>query len=344
MGIHDRHYVREDSGGGGGRGPGGGGGGPLGFLNTSFPVGRYLGIRVRVHITFLILLVFWLVTGRNPIDTLIWVGVLFGSVLLHEFGHCLGCRAVGGQANDILMWPLGGLAYCRPPRRPWPEFVTVACGPLVNVVLAGIAVAILVAMNGSALPISFHPLQAGLGPGVSSGMFEWFVNFVFVVNYILLLFNLALVFYPFDGGRLVQIALWKFVGYVRSMRLATSLGIVGAAIIALLGLTSGITMLVVIALFGGFTCYQQLQQLRGLDDWAIPDEPDLRRGPAKPSFLQRKQAERRDQRAQRDAAAQRRIEEEVDRILDKVHTHGLTSLTTAEKRTLEQGTQRARGR
>jgi hypothetical protein len=142
----------------------------------------------------------------------------------------------------------------------------------------------------------------------------------------------------------VQIALWKFVGYVRSMRLATSLGIVGAAIIALLGLTSGNTMLVVIAIFGGFTCYQQLQQLRGLDDWAIPDEPDLRARSAKPSFLQRKQAERQQTRATRDAAAQRRIEEEVDRILDKVHTHGLTSLSAAEKRTLEQGTQRARGR
>jgi len=124
----------------------------LGLLNWSFPIGRYLGIQVRVHITFVLLVVFEMIQQGDPAWTLRWTGLLFLSVLLHEFGHCLACRSVGGQADEILMWPLGGLAFCRPPRRPWPEFVTVAWGPLVNVILASISYGVLLVWFGDRMP------------------------------------------------------------------------------------------------------------------------------------------------------------------------------------------------
>src|SRR5450755_663080 len=60
---------------------------------------------------------------------------LFLIVLLHEFGHSLACRQVGGQANQIVLWPLGGVAYVDPPPRPGATLWSIAAGPLVNVAL-----------------------------------------------------------------------------------------------------------------------------------------------------------------------------------------------------------------
>src|SRR5450759_4621508 len=60
---------------------------------------------------------------------------LFLIVMLHEFGHALACRQVGGTANRIVLWPLGGVAYVNPPPRPGATLWSIAAGPLVNVAL-----------------------------------------------------------------------------------------------------------------------------------------------------------------------------------------------------------------
>src|ERR1700756_626912 len=60
---------------------------------------------------------------------------LFLIVTLHEFGHALACRQVGGNANRIVLWPLGGVAFVDPPPRPGATLWSIAAGPLVNVVL-----------------------------------------------------------------------------------------------------------------------------------------------------------------------------------------------------------------
>ena len=59
----------------------------------------------------------------------------FCIVLTHEFGHQLACRSVGGKTHDIVLWPLGGVAYVSPPQRPGAQLWSIAAGPLVNVVL-----------------------------------------------------------------------------------------------------------------------------------------------------------------------------------------------------------------
>src|SRR6266581_3519599 len=61
--------------------------------------------------------------------------VLFAIVTLHEFGHALACKQVGGRADRIVLWPLGGVAYVDPPPRPGATLWSIAAGPLVNVVL-----------------------------------------------------------------------------------------------------------------------------------------------------------------------------------------------------------------
>src|SRR5437667_12799407 len=58
---------------------------------------------------------------------------LFLIVTLHEFGHALACRQVGGTANRIVLWPLGGATYMSPPPRPDATLWCSAARPLVNV-------------------------------------------------------------------------------------------------------------------------------------------------------------------------------------------------------------------
>jgi Zn-dependent protease len=113
-------------------------------MSWSIPVFRLFGIQVKVHIFFIIVVLglFWRELLLLQYDNVWWldkflltVVVLFGSVLLHEFGHCFGARHMGGEAREILIWPLGGLAYVEVPHRPKALFVMVAAGPAVNVAI-----------------------------------------------------------------------------------------------------------------------------------------------------------------------------------------------------------------
>ena len=328
----------------------------LALLNYSFSVGTYAGIRIRIHITFVLLFAFHLLLDGAPWWTLRWTSLLFFSVLLHELGHCFACRSVGGRADDILMWPLGGLAFADPPKRPWPEFVTVIWGPLVNVLICAASYATLVVWVGSENPLSFNPLQIFQGqphPGIPG-----FLEDLFYVNYILLLFNLLLVFYPFDGGRLVQIGLWKRVGYQRSMHIATGVGMVGAVGVGLYGIIVQQFLLLLIGVFGLYTCYQQRQQLRheeaefGESEWWKQgfDAPDpivygegggdasgLRQG-----RLTRWREQRRTRKKLKAVQEAADLEARVDRILEKVSREGMDQLSRKEKRTLREATERRR--
>src|SRR4051812_26749110 len=139
MGFEDRPYYRDKS---------GSAGNPLLWLvSGSVPLFTVFGIRVRAHAILILYLAFQIFfPGRTTIpmeERAIGAGILFGVVLLHEFGHCFAARWVGGEADDILMHPLGGLAFAHAPRRPLPTFLTVAGGPAVNVLLCAVCAAIL---------------------------------------------------------------------------------------------------------------------------------------------------------------------------------------------------------
>src|SRR5438067_1929792 len=103
-------------------------------LTWSLPLGRLFGIMIRVHILFPFVALGQILhagarEGASPEDWKLaagMMGLLFVSVLLHELGHCFGARMVDGDAQDILMWPLGGLAYVEVPHTAWANFVTAA--------------------------------------------------------------------------------------------------------------------------------------------------------------------------------------------------------------------------
>src|SRR5262249_28865509 len=109
-------------------------------------------ITIRLHILFpIFVLVIWLKVATNQkaqdgdaLQVLLIMGLLFLSVLLHEFGHCFGARLVDGEANEVLLWPLGGLANCEVPHTPRANFICAAAGPLVNLLLCVLAGLVLV--------------------------------------------------------------------------------------------------------------------------------------------------------------------------------------------------------
>jgi hypothetical protein len=200
---------------------------------------------------------------------------------------------------------------------------------------------------GDATPVSLQPFH----PYAFQGFFrnvhihpaaKLLADF-YAVNYGLMLFNMLLIFYPFDAGRLLQIALWAKMGYARSMRLATSLGMAGAVLIGLFGLATYNSMLVLIALFGFYTCYQQAQYVRQIDDFdgaANQGEGYPTPSSQRPGFIQRWRQSRAQKAIQRRENERRATDEKVDQILDKVHREGLASLTDRERAVLQRAGQR----
>ena len=105
----------------------------------SFHLFRFAGIDVYLHWSWLVVGAFEIQNRMSGYSSLTWNVLeylaLFVIVLLHEFGHALACRQVGGQANQIVLWPLGGVAYVAPPPRPGATLWSIAAGPLVNAAL-----------------------------------------------------------------------------------------------------------------------------------------------------------------------------------------------------------------
>ena len=106
----------------------------------SFRLFRFAGVDVFLHWSWFLVAVYGINARGHEYASYSWNIVeylaLFLIVLMHEFGHALACRQVGGQANQIVLWPLGGVAYVAPPPRPGATLWSIAAGPLVNVALA----------------------------------------------------------------------------------------------------------------------------------------------------------------------------------------------------------------
>jgi stage IV sporulation protein FB len=118
----------------------------------SFPLARWFGIQVRIHLLFPLITLGLILRVALVKDfppgmwvEMVWISaMLFIAVLLHEFGHCFAARSVDGEATEILMWPLGGLAFVDVPHNPRAHFITTIWGPLVNLILCGLIAAVLV--------------------------------------------------------------------------------------------------------------------------------------------------------------------------------------------------------
>ncbi len=188
----------------------------------SWKIFRAYGIDVYVHWSWFIALavIYQVAEGdRNPGLFLLLYVTLFGLVVLHEYGHALACRSVGGSVGHIVLWPLGGIAFVQPPPRPSALLWTIAAGPLVNLGLIVVGVAgIMVA--------------AAIGAG--EAILGYLNTFVFL-NAILFLFNMMPA-YPLDGGQILQAVLWYFMPRVKAIYYSSAVGLAFGGLMVAVGL------------------------------------------------------------------------------------------------------------
>src|SRR2546421_11353132 len=112
-------------------------------MSWSFTIGRIAGTVIRVHVTFLLFLI-WIfaanfVSGgpQAAWHGLIFMLLLFACVIAHESGHIFTARRFGVSTPDVTLLPIGGVARLeRIPEAPHEEFLVAIAGPLVNVAIA----------------------------------------------------------------------------------------------------------------------------------------------------------------------------------------------------------------
>jgi stage IV sporulation protein FB len=320
------------------------------LLSGSVPLFTAFGIRVRAHNALIVfiaceLLLDW-TKGYDLSNKLVSMGMLGGVILLHEFGHCFAARFVGGSASDILLWPLGGLAFPETPHRPGARFWMVAGGPLVNVAICAVAAAGVYLLADHTI-VQLNPFQSLL-PAEAIGWHSaaFYLWWLFIVSYLLLLLNLLPIF-PLDGGQMLQSVLWKITDYHRSMLISCVVGMVGAAMVAVIGLVRWEPVLILLAVWAFYTCYRERMVLQE----AGPGEPwqeelgdfssSLYREPATGRRKVSKKVLRLARRRARQEVAER---QRLDAILAKVSTQGLASLTWRERRVLRNATEQRRKR
>src|SRR6266852_9661450 len=124
----------------------------------SFHLFRFAGIDILLHWSWFVVAVIEIQNRSQSYSSLTWNVLeylsLFLIVLMHECGHALACRQVGGRADQIVLWPLGGVAYVAPPPRPGATLWSIVAGPLVNVALAPFLTIAAVLAHNSGLAVT----------------------------------------------------------------------------------------------------------------------------------------------------------------------------------------------
>jgi Zn-dependent protease len=202
---------------------------------------RMLGVPVRFHFTFLLLLVFLIVVGlgakQSAAASALYIVGLFASVLIHELGHAVVGRWYGIRTLEIVMFPIGGISRLETNPKPTQELWIALAGPLVNIAIAGGLLGFLyqhhqiVGLSGL-----LDPSDANLMERIAFG------------NLILAGFNLLPAF-PMDGGRVLRAILSRYKTEDEATRVAAWTGRMLAIAMGLFGLIWGQFMIVFVAFF-----------------------------------------------------------------------------------------------
>eukprot|EP01012_Entosiphon_sulcatum_P015170 TRINITY_DN20178_c0_g1_i1.p1 TRINITY_DN20178_c0_g1~~TRINITY_DN20178_c0_g1_i1.p1 ORF type:complete len:367 (-),score=40.34 TRINITY_DN20178_c0_g1_i1:8-1108(-) len=174
-----------------------------GFSKLSVPIGRVCGVPIRLHallIVYFVALILLAIFFSNDIlfyllYLLVHAFLLLACILTHELAHCAVNKLVGGTADFILLWPLGGLTFCWHAGRVRDQVLISLAGPLSHVPWIFGFGGFVYLWYGSVIVVLQEPLLANFFPNVLIGGM--------VTNATLFVFNLLIPAYPLDGGQII---------------------------------------------------------------------------------------------------------------------------------------------
>jgi stage IV sporulation protein FB len=231
---------------------------------TQFDVNfRLAGIPVRVHPLFWLLALFLGMNIRPPSLLVIWIPVVFVSILVHEMGHAVVIRSFGWWPS-ILLYTFGGLAFYQQSRRdPRKQMIISLAGPAAGFALAAVVVAVLYATD--------HSIKFRIGDSLS--LVDWGVpplenlylkalaQFLLTVNIFWGLFNLLPIF-PLDGGQFLrELLTWMRVPDALIKSLWVSVIVAVACAIYMIQLKEVFNAMLLGSL--AFSSYQEIQMHSG---------------------------------------------------------------------------------
>ncbi len=201
-------------------------------------IGSVFGVPIRLHFTFLLLMVLLMVFGFNGTESgviqVLYIGLLFLSVLLHEIGHSLVSTRYGIKTIEIIVFPIGGIARLERQPKPQEEFWIAVSGPLVNLAIS-LALFIYIG-NTRGMEAIFQPSDTNLTERLAYG------------NLALAIFNLLPAF-PMDGGRALRSVIARFRSEAEATRIASASGRILAMGLAIFAIVSGQYLMLFIAFF-----------------------------------------------------------------------------------------------
>ncbi|MBN1871403.1 MAG: site-2 protease family protein [Candidatus Omnitrophica bacterium] len=208
-------------------------------MKSSIKLFNIFGISVKIHLTFFLLPLFFLVMGG--IKSMVLVLIVFICVTMHELTHSLVAMSFGIKVKDITLLPIGGVASMnKMPDNPKQEFLISIAGPLFNIVLAAVLIFVFYYAPWMPESILFRPTLGN----------TWLHTIALVpwINITLAIFNLLPAF-PMDGGRVLRSLLATKIDYRKATRIAVNIGHIFAIVFGYLGFAHDNPLLIFIAIF-----------------------------------------------------------------------------------------------
>ena len=211
---------------------------------------------IDIDISFLIVVGLWVTMAYKPEQgiqyALLWIPVLFISVLVHELAHAAMIGILGFGHSQIILGGMGGVTINERRARPWQDFLISVVGPLSSVGLA-----FFLAWLYRTVPV----MQ-------TDRMLDALIPLLVRMNVFWAIFN-SIPVPPLDGGQATRSFLRMFLRETPAFLIAVWIAIVGGAAIALFALYLGQFF---IALFVGWFAFQNYQAWQYFRDHGIPGD------------------------------------------------------------------------
>ncbi|HEX2833373.1 MAG TPA: M50 family metallopeptidase [Thermoanaerobaculia bacterium] len=212
-------------------------------------LGSIRGTPIDVDFNFMVLIVFFVAMNYDAQAglhyALLWIPILFLSVLVHELAHAAAFGLLGFGSSHIILNGMGGVTYNDSRNvRPWQDVLISVAGPASSFAL--MAVSMWLAGTNIA---HTDKMVAALLPRMQAANFFWGV------------FNL-IPLHPLDGGHATRSFFRMFLDERRSFTIATWVGLVVGAGVVVLALMSRSIFLALYVAFFMYMAWQRWQDFR----------------------------------------------------------------------------------